>query len=104
MGKYWRMGVDAETGKLFTDGPFARVRHPIYALSILLMLASLAAVPNLTMVCLAGVHVLLMNLKAHNEERHLRGVYGAAYAEYCRNVPRFVPGLPRPVQLKPIAD
>ncbi|MGE0481629.1 MAG: isoprenylcysteine carboxylmethyltransferase family protein [Phycisphaerae bacterium] len=93
MGKHWRMGVDPEQcGTLFTDGPFAYVRHPIYALSILLMLATLVAVPNAVMLLLAIVHVTLMNLKARNEERHLHTVYGASYREYCRRTGRFLPG------------
>lgn len=96
MGKHWRMGVDSEQrGKLFTDGPFAYVRHPIYALSILLMLATLVAVPNTLLLVLALVHITLMNLKARNEERHLRGVYGAAYDDYCARTGRFFPRLRR---------
>ena len=42
MGKHWKMAVTpGEKQVLITDGPFARVRHPIYGYQILLMLASL---------------------------------------------------------------
>ena len=41
MGKDWRMDVsEKRKGTLITDGLFAYVRHPIYALSMLLMLCS----------------------------------------------------------------
>ena len=41
MGKDWRMDVsEKRKGTLITDGLFAYVRHPIYALSMLLMLCT----------------------------------------------------------------
>ena len=40
MGKDWRMAVTDEPEQaLITDGPYGRIRHPIYAFSILLVLA-----------------------------------------------------------------
>ena len=92
MGRQWRMAVaPGEKTELVTTGPFARVRHPIYALSMLLMLCTLAVVPTLPLLLIAAVHITLMLLKAHNEERVLKGVHGAAYADYCRRTGRFVP-------------
>jgi protein-S-isoprenylcysteine O-methyltransferase Ste14 len=92
MGSDWRMDVGLEgTAALITDGPFARVRHPIYAFSILLMLCSAAIVPTLPMLVIASMHVVLMNVKARNEERHLLGVHGDAYATYLRRTGRFLP-------------
>jgi len=92
MGRQWRMAVaPGEKTELVTTGPFARVRHPIYALSMLLMLCTLAVVPTLPLLLIAAVHIALMHLKAHNEERFLKGVHGAAYADYCRRTGRFVP-------------
>src|SRR5262245_52136447 len=41
MGSSWRMAVDpTRESTLMQDGPFAFVRHPIYSLSLLLMVAS----------------------------------------------------------------
>src|SRR2546422_541739 len=41
MGRQWRMGIDpAEKTTMVATGPFAYVRHPIYALSQLMMLAT----------------------------------------------------------------
>ena len=92
MGRNWRMAVSpGEKTELVTSGPFARVRHPIYALSIALMLCSLVIVPTLPMFAVAAVHVALMLLKARNEERFLAGVHGTVYADYCRRTGRFVP-------------
>jgi len=67
------------------------VRHPIYALSMTLMLCSLLIVPTAPMALLWVVHLVLNHLKARNEERHLLKVHGEAYAIYMRRTGRFVP-------------
>lgn len=94
MGRNWRMAVaPGEETELVTTGPFAYVRHPIYALSILLMLCTLVVVPTPPLLLLALLHIGMMIVKARNEERFLADVHGAAYADYCRRTGRFVPRL-----------
>ncbi|MEO6928851.1 MAG: isoprenylcysteine carboxylmethyltransferase family protein [Casimicrobiaceae bacterium] len=94
MGRHWTMAVTRdEAGTLFTGGMFARVRHPIYALSILLMLSTWVVVPNIPMLVVAAVHVALMHAKARNEERFLLDVHGDEYASYCERTGRFLPRL-----------
>ncbi|MCC6608280.1 MAG: isoprenylcysteine carboxylmethyltransferase family protein [Burkholderiales bacterium] len=104
MGSNWRMGVslDRKTD-LVTQGLFAHVRHPIYALSILLMLCSVAIVATLPMLAVGAVHVGLMNVKARNEERHLVRTHGDAYRAYLASTGRFVPrpGAQRPRAREP---
>ena len=80
---------------LITDGPFARVRHPIYGYQLLLMLASLVVVPTTPMLIVAVVHLALMVAKARNEERHLLGTHGGDYAAYMGRTGRFFPRLSR---------
>lgn len=91
MGDDWRMDVSSQATALITDGPFQRIRHPIYTFSILLMLASVVVLPTLPMVAIALVHVTLMNLKARNEEAHLAATHGADYARYAARTGRFMP-------------
>jgi len=92
MGKDWRMDVSvAEPTTLITDGLFRHLRHPIYAFSILLMLCSAVVVPTPPMAVVALVHVVLMNLKARNEERHLLQAQGDVYARYLARTGRFFP-------------
>jgi protein-S-isoprenylcysteine O-methyltransferase Ste14 len=94
MGRQWRMGIDpTQKLTLLVDGPFARVRHPIYALSILLMLCSVIVLPTPAMCFLAAIHITLMHIKARNEERFLLDTQGASYADYCRRTGRFIPFL-----------
>ncbi len=94
MGRHWTMAVTSdERTTLFTSGMFGRVRHPIYTLSILLMLCTLVVVPNVPMLLTAVAHFVLMNAKARNEERFLLAAHGDAYAQYVRRTGRFVPRL-----------
>jgi len=92
MGKDWRMAVtDEENQVLITDGMFRRIRHPIYAFSILLMSCTLLIVPTLPMIAFGLLHIGLMILKARNEERHMLASHGDAYARYLADTGRFVP-------------
>lgn len=92
MGKHWRMAVMREREeKLITDGPFRYVRHPIYALSMLLMICSIVVVPTVPMLFIAVAHHVLLLFKARNEERYLLGVHGEAYRRYLAHTGRFFP-------------
>jgi protein-S-isoprenylcysteine O-methyltransferase Ste14 len=94
MGSDWRMAVsETQKSALITDGLFARVRHPIYALQILLMLCSAIIVATVPMLVVAVVHFCLMYLKARNEERHMLKVHGASYEAYLQRTGRFFPRL-----------
>jgi protein-S-isoprenylcysteine O-methyltransferase Ste14 len=92
MGKSWRMGIDPnETTQLIVTGPYAHVRHPIYALSMVLMLCTLAACPVPLMFLVAIIHIALLYFEARREEIYLNHVHGPIYADYCQRVPRFIP-------------
>jgi len=97
MGTGWRMGVStAGRETLITDGMFRYVRHPIYALSMLLMICSVIVVPTLPMLAVGVIHLALLQIKARNEERHLTAVHGDAYRAYLGRTARFVPWHPSP--------
>ncbi len=92
MGTGWRMGVsESDSETLITDGMFRHVRHPIYALSMLLMACSMIVVPTIPMFVIGAVHFVLLQLKAHNEERHLLATHGDAYRGYLARTGRFFP-------------
>jgi protein-S-isoprenylcysteine O-methyltransferase Ste14 len=98
MGKNWRMGIDpTEQNALVLGGPYTYVRHPIYALSQAMMVATVVAIPSPLMIAAGLMHVLLLQWEARREEGHLRGVHGLKYVEYCEGVGRFVPRLGRPI-------
>lgn len=92
MGKSWRMGITpGEKTQLIVTGPYAYVRHPIYALSSLLMLCTLAILPSPVMLAAGVIHLALLQWEAHREERYLLGVHGDVYGTYRASVGRFIP-------------
>ena len=77
-------------------GPYLRTRNPLYAgLVLALGGAALAAASwGLALVALAagvGAHLWVVRV----EEPRLQARFGAAYAEYLRRVPRWMPTLRR---------
>lgn len=97
MGKSWRMGIDpGEKTQLVITGPYAFVRHPIYALSCLLMLCTVAIVPSPVMVVVGVTHVLLLMWESRREEAYLISIHGDLYQNYATRVGRFVPTSFRP--------
>ena len=94
MGRSWTMAiVPGQKTELVTGGLFGWVRHPIYSLSMLLMICSVVTVATVPMLFAGLLHLAMMNFKAKNEERHLADRHGLAYVTYCSQVGRFVPRL-----------
>jgi protein-S-isoprenylcysteine O-methyltransferase Ste14 len=92
MGTSWRMGIDPnERTTLVFNGPYAYVRHPIYGLSQVLMLAALAALPSAAMLIVAVLHLFFLQWEVRREDKYLVALHGPAYADYMRRVGRFIP-------------
>jgi protein-S-isoprenylcysteine O-methyltransferase Ste14 len=92
MGKNWRMAVTPDQStELVTSGLYGYIRHPIYALSIALMVCTVFVAPTVPVLAMAAVHVALMLAKAGNEERFLAERHGQAYRDYCSRTGRFLP-------------
>ena len=92
MGRSWRIGIDpGEKTELIIRGAYRIVRHPIYALSIILMLSTFLTVPTVFMLVTAVIHITLITLEALREEQYLRQIHGAPYAAYCGRTGRFIP-------------
>ena len=98
MGRNWRLDISERNTELVTGGLFARIRHPIYAFQIAMMIATAIVLPTPQMLALAAIHLVLMNVKARNEEAHLARMHGDAYARYVERTGRF---LPRPAGRHP---
>lgn len=78
-----------EGGRLVEDGPYAYVRHPIYAAGLVFFLGYALATSPAALVPLAALALLWRN-KAALEEELLARRY-PEYAEYRERVPAFVP-------------
>ncbi len=92
MGRHWRMGIDPnEKNPIVAMGPFAYVRHPIYALSMLMMLATVAMIPSPLMIAAGAVHITLLIWESRREERYLSVAHGADHDAYRKRVGMFFP-------------
>lgn len=78
-------------GRLLTDGPYARIRHPRYVEVVLWTLAYALFANHLGSYLVVVGSLPVIYLIVVLEERELRERFGAEYIEYCRRVPRFVP-------------
>jgi protein-S-isoprenylcysteine O-methyltransferase Ste14 len=81
------------SGPLQVRGFYCYVRHPLYVFSTIL----LWLMPVMTLnTAIANVLIAAyFVVGSHFEERKLRREFGAAYDEYARHVPRFIPRLQR---------
>ena len=95
MGLSWRIGVDyEERTDLITNGPFRRVRNPIYSAMILMALGIMLIVPNVFTVVGLAIFLVAIELQVRVvEEPFLTGVHGDAYRTWAARTGRFVPGV-----------
>jgi len=92
MGSSWRMGIDPnEKTQLVSSGAYAYVRNPIYGLSQVLVLSTLAVLPTPSMLIITIVHMFFMQWEVRREEKYLLQLHGSPYADYMKRVGRFVP-------------
>ena len=95
LGRQWRVrAVIAEDHSLITTGPYAVVRHPIYA-SLLGMLAASALLYSRWPAAAAAlaVHLLGTEIRIHAEEKLLTRAFPEEFARYRKRVPAYFPAL-----------
>ena len=85
------VGVQLHAGhRLVAAGPYAIVRHPMYAGIILAAWGGLLLYRTWTCVFVAFVFLGLF-VRAHREEQALAAEFGPEWDAYCRRVPGWVP-------------
>ena len=78
-------------GKLLMEGVYGRVRNPRYIEVLLWVLAYALFANYLGSYVVVVLYLPLIYLVVRLEEKELRQRFGAAYEDYCRRVPRFMP-------------
>jgi protein-S-isoprenylcysteine O-methyltransferase Ste14 len=92
MGKSWRMGINPdEKTQLIVSGPYAYVRHPIYAIQSLMLLASMVLLPSPLMIAAALHMMTFLQWESRREEKYLSLHHGQGYLDYCRQTGGFIP-------------
>ena len=92
LGRNWSAAVTVKAGhELVTTGPYAIVRHPIYAGLLLAFIGTAVARGDLGAVAAVVLVGWAFRRKTRLEERWMREQFGAAYEAYARRVPALFP-------------
>lgn len=94
LGRIWSSVFIAgfKDAQLVSAGPYAVLRHPLYALSLLAMLGAGLTTRSLAItVTLLAAFAVIYAKAARGEDRFLQGAHGDAYDRYAREVRAFLP-------------
>ncbi len=95
LGRQWSLSAQlVEDHALVTEGPYRRVRHPIYS-GLLGMLLATGFALGRPLPMLGGVALYLAGtvIRTRVEEGLLRQAFGAAFDQYSARVPALIPSL-----------
>ena len=93
LGRQWALAARVIEGHvLVTDGPFGRVRHPLYlSMGILQLAAVIGLASPIGAALTAGLFGWGTALRVRAEDRLLAETFGREFEEYRRRVPAFFP-------------
>ena len=97
LGRVWTSVFIAgyKDTQLVRRGPYARLRHPLYALSLLAMLGIALTTRSATLgSALLALSAVQLVVAARGEDALLGVRHGDEFARYAATVPAFVPGRP----------
>lgn len=91
MGASWRIGIDARhAAPLVQRGVFHISRNPVFLGMRATLLGLFLLLPNAVSFALLLLGDALLQIQVRLEEEFLRQTHGAAYANYCRQVRRWL--------------
>ena len=92
LGKEWSPHLQMrEEHHLVTTGPYARMRHPIYAAYLAFMTSVALVTANWFFIALLVVSIAVLGLRIPKEERMLIETFGEEYKGYMRRTGRLLP-------------
>jgi protein-S-isoprenylcysteine O-methyltransferase Ste14 len=92
LGKEWSPHLQMrEQHHLVTTGPYARMRHPIYAAYIVFMTSIALVTANWFFIALLVVSVVVLALRIPKEEQMLIEVFGEEYRTYMQRTGGLLP-------------
>jgi protein-S-isoprenylcysteine O-methyltransferase Ste14 len=95
MGANWSIVARMRDGhELVSWGVFAHLRHPIYtAMGSFMIAFAIAFGHEFSLILALPLFAIGTGIRIHEEEKLLRGEFGAAYDDYAARVKRFLPGV-----------
>ena len=92
LGRNWSGTVSVkEAHELIRTGPYAIVRHPIYAGFITALVGSVLNFGHMRSFIAAVMVILAWIYKSRLEETFMRDHFGREYDQYCHDVKRLIP-------------
>ncbi len=92
LGRAWSPHLQMrEEHLLVTSGPYARMRHPIYAAYLVFMTSVALVTANWFFVALLAVSIVVLGLRIPKEEKMLIETFGGAYTEYMARTGGLLP-------------
>jgi protein-S-isoprenylcysteine O-methyltransferase Ste14 len=96
MGNTWRIGIDRkEKTALVCQGPYRRVRHPLYGFQVMMLAGAALLLPTPVSFAALALHYVCVRIKARDEESHLTAVHGESYRNYLSGTGSLFPRLIR---------
>lgn len=101
----WAAGHIRKREVLAVTGPYAHTRNPLYFGSFLMACGALVMARNAWLVvAFLLIAVPVYHVVIRKEELLLAGIFGEAFADYTREVPRFIPRLVVPASSRGTFD
>jgi len=92
LGGNWSAQVTLKQGhELVRSGPYALIRHPIYAGFLAGLLGTALVIGEMRALLAFAIALVAWFDKTRLEERFLLDKFDGAYVEYIRSVKRFIP-------------
>lgn len=93
LGRQFRVNAGLyEDHELVRTGPYALVRHPIYASLLAILLSTLLLLTSWTWIAISLVFFIAgTEIRVHTEDQLLRSRFGRVFDEYREKVPAYIP-------------
>ena len=95
LGRAWTSAyiLGKKDKELVMDGPYSIMRNPLYTFSFLGYVGAGMAFESILLAFLLGVFFFAAHAPAvRSEENKLRALFGTTFDDYCKKVPKFIPG------------
>ncbi len=90
--RFWSNGCIRKNEVLATDGPYRFTRNPLYVGSFLMIFGAALSVLAWWLALIFGLIFLIIYYdEILKEEKNLLEIFGEAYQDYMKKVPRFFP-------------
>jgi protein-S-isoprenylcysteine O-methyltransferase Ste14 len=86
-------GLSVPPERIVESGPYRYVRNPMYLGHLIFFLGLALTLGTAGSLAIFAFHVVWFDVRARADERHLTGLFGDSYRDYCRRVKRWVPGV-----------